>query len=135
MSKIIEEYIAQNHFGRFLGMEFKIIEPGKINYTMTAMKNLEAIEGMTHGGAIAGFVDGVLGVTALSAVESEGKNVATIEFKINYLKPIQTGSQLLGEGAVISQGKSIIVTEGKIYSNGALAAVALGTFKTYLKPN
>lgn len=135
MSKVIEDYIKQNHFGRLMNMEFEIIAPGVIVYKMQPTEKMEALDGMTHGGAIAGFVDGILGLAALSEVEQEGKYVATIEFKINYLKPIKTNSKLIGEGKVISRGQSTLVSEGKIYSDGELLVSALGTFKAYSKSN
>ena len=32
---IIEKYIANNHFGKTLGMDFKIIETGLVHYFLT----------------------------------------------------------------------------------------------------
>ena len=135
MSNIIENYIENNHFGKHLGMEFKILEPGHVEYYLNPSLQLEAIEGMTHGGAIAGFMDGILGVAALSAVEHQNKLVATIEFKINYLKPIFTNQELIGTGKVLHLGKSTIVVEGKIMCGMELKVCALGTFKAYHKDN
>lgn len=131
MSKIIEDYIKKNHFGKHLGMEFKIILPGYIEYYLNPSVHLEAIEGMTHGGAIAGFMDGILGVAALSEVENENKLVATIEFKINYMKPVHTDEKLIGIGKVLQRGKSTLVVEGKIMCGEELKVCALGTFKAY----
>lgn len=131
MSDIIENYIKNNLFGQHLGMHFKILEPGHIEYFLNPQKNLEAILGMTHGGAIAGFMDGILGVAALSQVEGDNKLVATIEFKINYLKPVLTNEPLLGIGKVIHQGKSALVVEGKIMCGNDIKVCAIGTFKAY----
>lgn len=133
MSKVIEEYNTNNNFGKHLGMTFEILEPGHISYSLQATSNLEAIPGMTHGGALAGLMDGILGVAALSAVEHENKLVATIEFKINYLKPVYTNEKLVGIGKVIQKGKSTLVVEGEIFSNKVLKVIATGTFKAYSK--
>ena len=131
MSKVIEDYIKNNRFGQYLGMEFRIIEPGHIEYYLTTNEHLEAIKGMTHGGAVAGFMDGILGVAALSEVENENKLVATIEFKINYMKPVHTDEKLIGIGKVLQRGKSTLVVEGKIMCGEELKVCALGTFKAY----
>ncbi len=132
MSTIINNYIANNLFGKFLGMEFTITQPGIVEYKLTPKKALEAIPGMTHGGAIAGFMDGILGVAALSGVEAEGKLVSTVEFKINYLSPTKTNETLHGIGTLLHKGKSTLVCEGKIYNDqNELKATALGTFKAY----
>ena len=32
---LVEQYIAQNNFGKTLGMDFKIIEPGLVHYFIT----------------------------------------------------------------------------------------------------
>ena len=135
MSKVIEDYIKNNQFGKHLDMEFKILAPGHIEYYLSTKKNLEAIEGMTHGGAIAGFMDGILGMAALSEVENENKLVATIEFKINYMKPVFTNEQLTGTGKVLQRGKSTLVVEGKIMCGDELKVCALGTFKAYSNSN
>lgn len=131
--KIIEEYIKVNHFGRFMDMSFEIIQPGEVKYLMTPQKKQEALPGMTHGGALAGLMDGILGVAALSAVHEEGKLVATIEFKINYFKPAQTGQLLTGIGKVIQKGNRILVCEGTIYCDNIAIAKATGTFNAYSK--
>ena len=135
MSQLIEEYLRNNQIGQYLGMEFNIIEQGHVEYYLTTSKHLEAIKGMTHGGAIAGFMDGILGVAALSEVESENKLVATIEFKINYMKPVFTNEKLIGVGKVLQRGKSTLVVEGKIMCGMELKVCALGTFKAYHKDN
>lgn len=136
MEELIESYRNQNRFGLWLGMDFKILEAGKAEYRLTPKESHEALKGMTHGGVLAGMMDGVLGVAALSVVAHEGKYVATVEFKINYLAPAVTGETILGIGEVIKKGGKILVVEGKIYnSKNELIATALGTFRAYLPPN
>jgi hypothetical protein len=34
MKSLIEQYIESNHFGRMIGMDFEIIEPGKVVYKL-----------------------------------------------------------------------------------------------------
>jgi uncharacterized protein (TIGR00369 family) len=130
--KLIELYNKNNHFGTLLGMEFELIKPGEIKYFLQVKKELLATPTAMHGGAIAAFMDAIIGVAALSAVAEEQKVVSTVEFKINYLKPAIINDRLIGTGKVIQKGNRIIITEGKIYnSQNEIIAIATGTLNAY----
>ncbi len=121
-----------NHFGRLLQMEFTVIEPGLIEYRMPVREEILATVEAAHGGALAGLMDGIMGVAALSSVADEGKLVATLEFKISYLLPALLGDQLSGTGRVIRKGKRIVFAEGEIKNQkGEVLAKGSGTFSAY----
>ena len=87
-----------------------------------------------HGGAVAGFMDGILGVAALSVSAMESNLVSTIEFKINFLNPVYESDLLFGIGTVVQKGKRIIIASGEIVCknrNNQLIAKAIGTFNAY----
>ena len=131
---IIEQYIAHNNFGKILGMDFKIIEPGLVHYFMTIKEEHLSTPKVAHGGVIATLMDGVLGVAALSNVVAQNKVVSTVEFKINYLSPALLGDQLFGIGKIDHMGNRIIITSGDIICtnrNNILIAKAMGTFNAY----
>ena len=131
---IIEKYIANNNFGKILGMDFKIIEPGLVHYFLTITKDHLSTPIAAHGGVIAALMDGVLGVAALSNVVEQQKIVSTVEFKINYLAPSLLNDQLMGIGKVERVGHSIIISSGDIICtnrNNSVIAKALGTFNAY----
>ena len=131
---IIEQYIAHNNFGKILGMDFKIIEPGTVHYFMTIKEEHLATPKAAHGGVIAALMDGVLGVAALSNVVEQKKVVSTVEFKINYLSPALLGDQLFGIGKVEQLGNRIIITSGDIICtnrNNITVAKGMGTFNAY----
>lgn len=129
---LIELYNSMNHFGRFMQMHYTVIQPGEVEYKLLIREELLATQRAAHGGALAAFMDAILGVASLSAVADEGKLVATIEFKINYLKPALLGDSLTGKGKVIQKGKRILITEGEIYNqNHELIVKAIGTFTSY----
>lgn len=113
-------------------MDYKVIEPGYIEYNMEVRESHLATRTAMHGGAMAGFMDGVMGVAALSAVEGESKAVSTIEFKINYLSAVFLGDKLKGVGKILRKGNRILLAEGKIYNqNNEMVANATGTFNAY----
>lgn len=131
---IIEQYIKDNNFGRVVGMEFKIVEPGIVHYFLTINESHLSTPRATHGGVIAAMMDGVLGVAALSKTVEDNKIVSTVEFKINYLSPSLLGDKLMGVGKIDSQGKRLIITSGDIVCtnrNNVLIAKAMGTFNAY----
>jgi len=129
---LIELYNSMNHFGRFMQMEYSILNVGEVEYKLTVREELLATQHAAHGGALAAFMDAILGVASLSAVADEGKLVATIEFKINYLKPALLGDSLIGKGKVLQKGKRILITEGEIFNQkNELIAKAIGTFTSY----
>ncbi|MES2133092.1 MAG: PaaI family thioesterase [Bacteroidota bacterium] len=131
---IIEQYIKDNNFGRVVGMEFKIVEPGIVHYFLTINETHLSTPRATHGGVIAAMMDGVLGVAALSKTVLENRIVSTVEFKINYLAPSLLGDELFGVGKIENAGKRLIITSGDIMCtnrNNIVIAKAMGTFNAY----
>ncbi len=127
------KYAETNEFGRENGMELVSYENGHIEYKMTVKKYHLATPTTAHGGIIAGYMDGIIGVAALTESSKNMNLVSTVEFKINYLKPVRLGDVLLGSGYVIAAGKRIIIAKGEIKDeqSGDLIAIATGTFNAY----
>lgn len=131
---LIEQYIANNHFGKTLGMDFKILESGLVHYYLTIKQEHLATPKAAHGGVISALMDGLLGVSALSVSAKENKAISTVEFKINFLAPALLGDELMGIGKVEQQGKRLIIVSGDIICpnrNNIVIAKAIGTFNSY----
>lgn len=134
MQDLINKYIQSNQFGKLIGMDFTIIEPGKIEYKLQISKEHLATPHAAHGGVIAALMDGLLGVTGLSAVAPEGKVVSTIEYKISYFNPALLNDQLLGSGLIEKKGNRILFISAQIIAsnrNNEVIAKASGTFNAY----
>lgn len=133
MHELLRIYQKVNEFGRLMGMELEVIAPGEIQYNMNIGPQHLSNPLAAHGGAVAAMMDGVLGVAALSlAVESE-KLVSTVEFKINYFRPVLPGTSLTGHGKVEFVGKRLISASGRIINQrtGELVCTGSGTFNQY----
>jgi len=131
---LIEQYIANNHFGKTLGMDFKIIEPGLVHYYLKIKDEHLATPLAAHGGVISALMDGLLGVTALSGVQQDKKVVSTVEFKINFLAPALLNDELQGIGKIEQKGNRLVIVSGDIIStnkNNQIIAKAIGTFNAY----
>ncbi len=134
MQELINKYIQSNQFGKLIGMDFKVLEPGKIEYTLKITKEHLATPSAAHGGVIAALMDGLLGVTGLSAVAAEGKVVSTMEYKISYFNPAFLNDELLGTGVIEKKGSRILFISAQIVAgnrNNEVIAKASGTFNAY----
>lgn len=132
-SALIKKYQETNEFGKYAGLELEKFEADGIRYRLEIKAEHLATPTTAHGGVIAGYMDGVLGLAALYASSEHAKLVSTVEFKINFLTPVYLGDVLIGEGKVVSKGNRIIVAEGLIYKSqsGEKVAIATGTFNAY----
>ena len=90
-------------------MDLQKFEAEGIRYRLQVTKDHLATPTTSHGGLIAGYMDGVLGLAALYVSSENGNLVSTVEFKINFISPARLGDILIGEGQVVSKGKRIIV--------------------------
>jgi len=129
---LIDQYIANNKYGKLLGMNFSILEPGLVNYSLRINENHLATPFTAHGGCIASLLDATMGVGALSLVSSKNQVVATVEMKINFLKGAILNDQLIATSKVVKNGNKIIVMQAEIRNeNKELLALASGTFMPY----
>jgi uncharacterized protein (TIGR00369 family) len=125
--KSINKYDVEN------GLTFEIHSPGSITYKMSIQEKHLSSPGTAHGAAIAGFMDCVLGLSALSEAVTRDNLTSTVEFKINYIRPVKLGEELTGAGKVVHKGKSLIISQAeiRISATGELVAMGQGTFNTY----
>jgi uncharacterized protein (TIGR00369 family) len=129
---LIDIYQQTNQFGRFNDMELLSFGNGKCEYKLEVKAHHLATPKTAHGGLIAGYMDGIMGVSALTMSAKNLCLVSTVEFKINYIKPAFKGDILTGKGSIISAGKRIIIAQGEIFNqNNELVAIATGTFNAY----
>lgn len=130
---LLQIYQQTNQYGNHQGMELIKFEADGIEYKMPVTDQHLATPTTAHGGVIAAYMDGILGVAALYVSSENGNLVSTVEFKINYITPVRKGDVLIGKGKVISKGKRIIIAQGEIINekSGELVAVATGTFNAY----
>jgi acyl-CoA thioesterase len=130
--KLIKMYQQTNQFGNDNGMELINYKEGLIEYNLTVQQKHLATPKTVHGGLLAAYMDGIMGVAALSVSAKNHNLVSTVEFKINYIKPAFFNDNLKGIGSVISEGKRIIVAQGEIFNQkNELLAIATGTFNAY----
>lgn len=132
LEKFLAHYRSINHFDRDNGSSFTLNGPGDVRYVMTVLEKHLSSPDTAHGAAIAGFMDCVLGLTALSLSLTDNNLVSTVEFKLNFIRPAKLGETLVGTGKIDYKGKSLIIASGDIRTErGDLVAKGLGTFNCY----
>jgi len=132
LNQFITFFRTINKYDIDQGLEFSIPTPGIVSYKMKILEKHLSSPNTAHGAAIAGFMDCVLGLSALSKAVTEGNLTSTVEFKINYIRPVSLGDEIIGNGKVVHKGKSLIISSAEIINTrGELVALGQGTFNTY----
>jgi uncharacterized protein (TIGR00369 family) len=129
MKSLIEQYIESNHFGRLIGMDFEIIEPGNVVYKLEISEGHLATPYAVHGGCLSALLDATMGVGALSLVDKDFCVVSTLEMKVSFLEAVLKNDQLISTSNIIRKGRKIIFAEASIENQkGQLVAKGSGTF-------
>jgi uncharacterized protein (TIGR00369 family) len=130
--QFLELFITINKYDIENGLTFEVHSPGHITYRMTIQDKHLSSPNTSHGAALSGFMDCVLGLSSLSEAITKDDLTSTVEFKINFIRPAKLGDELIGTGKVIHRGKSLIISSGEVKNQkGDLIAVGQGTFNTY----
>jgi uncharacterized protein (TIGR00369 family) len=130
--KFISLFKSINKYDLDNGLHFHIDGPGSITYKMIVLEKHLSSPDTAHGASLAGMMDCVLGLSALSESITHDHLTSTVEFKINFVRPAKLGEELTGKGIVIHKGKSLIISSGEIKNQkGELVAVGQGTFNSY----
>jgi uncharacterized protein (TIGR00369 family) len=115
--------------GRLLDMRMTEIDEGRAVFVLDAGPQHTSPLGTVHGGIICDVADAALGCAHASLL-AEGETFATIELKINFLKPVWTG-RLTAVGTVVKAGRTIGLTECRVTGEGgSLVAFATATCMT-----
>lgn len=113
---------------QYLGETMLWVDPdeGACAIEYPAKPELTNPAGVVHGGMMATMLDNTMSM-ALRITFQEGERPATIEMKINYIRPAI--GTLVGEGRVIRRGRSIAFTAGELRNaEGEIVTTASATF-------
>ena len=108
-----------------LGIEVLALEPGHAQLRMPFSEDLIQPAGIMHGGAIAALADSAV-AQALVATVPLGTQFTTIELKINYLRPVPSGTiwaqaDLLHVGRRTALGEVTMTNdEGKLVAKSSM---------------
>jgi len=112
MERIRDSFLRQG-FMRTVGAVLESVEPGIVTITCPFGAALTQQHGLMHGGLIASIVDVACGYAALSMMPAD-REVLTVEFKVQFLKPANTDG-IVAVGTVIQSGRTLTVCEGSVF--------------------
>lgn len=132
----IREKIPFGLRGRFpppvaelIGFELKDIGDGRSVFELQAGEQHANPMGTLHGGIMCDVADAAMGMAYASTLE-EGESFTTLEFKINFFKPVWEAT-LRFEGRIVKRGRTIGMTECDVFDeNDSLVARASATCMT-----
>ncbi|HJN26035.1 MAG TPA: PaaI family thioesterase [Rhodospirillales bacterium] len=116
---------------RELGLKIVSLEPGsasiKLEYQDRLIANPET--GVVHGGVISTLLDTVSGLSAMSAI-SETTPVATLDLRIDYLRPATPGRAIIGAAECFRLTNSVAFIRGAAHHDDDSDPIAhsMGTF-------
>ena len=115
--------------GELIGMRMVAAEPGRVTFELDAGRQHSSPPGTLHGGILCDLADGAMGCANLSEL-AEDESFATVELKINFLKPVWTG-RVTAVGEVIKRGRTLSLLACRITDeSGSLVAYATSTCMT-----
>ena len=114
---------------QLIGMELAAVRPGWVVIELEAGKRHASPLGTVHGGVLGAIADAAMGL-AYATMLKEAETFATIELKINFLRPVWEG-RLRAEGKVVSTGRNLGLVECDVTDQDQrLVARALSTCMT-----
>ena len=125
--KMVESGKPFMPFATLLGFRVKSVELGQAVIEIEMNEHHVNPSGTMHGGVFCAIADTAMGVAFATMLE-EGEALATLELKINYLKPLWNG-KILALGKVVKKGRTTGLVECDILDeNEQLVARASSTY-------
>jgi len=114
-------------FWSLLGMEIVNAKKGWARLKVPFSRKLANANGSAHGGSIFSPADSAVGI-ALAGLLDPQESISTVEMKINYLRPFESGD-LFAEAKIIHKGTHTAVGDVVVSdSQGNIVAMGLGTY-------
>lgn len=128
--RITKSFSGQTMMGT-LGATVTDVCEGGVEITLPAAPHVCQQHGFIHGGALMAIADTASGYAAYTTVPPD-KEVLTVEFKLNFLRPAQGNA--VASAQVVRAGKSIIVVSSDVSCDDKIVATGLGTFAVVEAP-
>jgi len=123
---------------KLIGMKLVDIKEGEATFELEIKAELMNSVGTLQGGVIGIMADAAMGI-AYGSLLNDDQGFSTIEFKINFFRPVGLGESKSGEtksgetkltaiGKVMNNGKKMGYTECEVFNNQhKIVAKAVGT--------
>lgn len=109
LRRLQRDHPALMPMGKTLGFCVESIEPGSAAVVVDTSKRHANMMGVTHGGLLFALADTAIGLAHLGLLV-DGETSATVEMKINFLRPVWK-TRLRAEANAVQHGKNLCVFE------------------------
>lgn len=124
---LIDKMKTNVPFWALIGMEVVDVKKGWAKIRLPFSEKLTQPDGIAHGGSVFSTADAAVTVALLGLIDRD-ETLATIEMKINFLRPFDKG-EILAEAKIIYRGGKTAVGDVEVTnSQGELIAKCLATF-------
>ncbi|MFI5135481.1 MAG: PaaI family thioesterase, partial [Chitinophagales bacterium] len=108
----IEDIILRQGMMRTLGAKLITVEKGKVILSCKKSEALTQQHGYLHAGVLATMADTACGCSARTMMPDDTE-VLSVEFKMNFLKPVNA-DELVATGTVLQSGRKLTICEGTV---------------------
>lgn len=130
--KVLTGELLTTPFAETLDYQLIEVEKGRVVFGSTPSVRFSNPLGTMHGGYLATLLDSAM-ACAVHTTLGAGKGCTSLEFKINFVRPIfESTGYIKAEGKTISVGRQIATSEGKLFDErGKLYAHGTTTLMIY----
>lgn len=118
-------------FANTLGMELLDVEAGKVKGRVKYKPEFagDAESGIIHGGVVTALLDNLCGVSVSSSL-TEPVAIATLDLRIDYMKPAEPGKDIIAECICYQKTRRIAFVRGVAHTGDESKPIAhcAGTF-------
>ncbi len=118
-------------WGQALGFRITALERGRIFGAVPWSEHLvgDPDTGVVHGGVITSLLDNLCGAATVAALD-EFKSCATLDLRIDYMRPAEKGREIIGEAECYHVTKTVAFTRAWAYheTRDRVIATAAGAF-------
>ena len=120
--KRIEANFDRQGLMKTLNASLDKVENGLVQISSKYDETLSQQHNFFHAGVMTSIADSACGYAAMT-LASLDKDVLTVEFKINFMKPANT-TKVIAIGKVIQSGKTLTICEGNVYDASGQKLIA-----------
>jgi acyl-CoA thioesterase len=123
----VKDLVNRSPYYQLLGIEIVKMRKGVSTLRMRFRKELTHALGMMHGGAIASLADSAVAMALITLVDPSDR-ITTIEFKVNFVAPVEEG-KLTAQAKILHRGGKTAVGDVEVLNEkGDLVAKVIATY-------
>ena len=128
LRQVIAGHLPPPPMARLMEIRLIEVEPGRAVFVAAPAEYHLNPHGVVHGGFGTTLLDSAMGCAVFATLDA-GDIYTTLEFKINFLRPLSAGiGELRGVGTVLHAGRTVALAEGRLESSdGTLYGFATST--------